>query len=138
MVKIRMLALPNNLGFTLLELMVVLVLLSLLTALGARFLSRPKTSVALAKINTLLEQARFQAMYENRRIELSCADMITITPHGETVLCHFNTFLPETAQTLAFFPDGSSNGGYIVWRRQEQTNTLSIDWLTGRVSHVTQ
>jgi len=131
----RMWGLSNSLGFTLLELLVTLILLSLLTAIGARFLIQPETSAALAKINTMLEQVRFQAMRENRRIDLNCEDIAVTAPRGENLTCQFNFFLPRTSKTLAFYPDGSSNGGHIIWRRQGKTDILSIDWLTGSVSH---
>jgi len=128
--------LHNSLGFTLLELLVTLILLSFLAALGARFLNHSGTSATLAKIDKMLEYAHFQAIRENRFIELSCDDIIEKLPHGEKVTCEFNLFPPKIRQILTFFPDGSSNGGQIIWHAQGQTNTLSIDWLTGEVSHV--
>ncbi|MGR9051496.1 MAG: prepilin-type N-terminal cleavage/methylation domain-containing protein [Gammaproteobacteria bacterium] len=129
---------PNNFGFTLLELLVTLLLLSFLVALGARFLSRPETSAALATMNKTLERMRFQAMRENRRVAVKCEDMIERLPGEQRVACYFNRLPTDAPEALAFFPDGSSNGGRIVWHHRDKTETLFIDWLTGTASYATR
>ncbi len=43
-------------------------------------------------------------------------------------------FPEAAADTIRFFPDGSSTGGRITLAKDRQQYHVSVDWLTGRIS----
>lgn len=115
-------------GFTLLELMVVLVIAGL------------AVMVALPRFSSLLdpgiaEQAR---QVERRLREVRALARATATVRevdaamlGRALGGHGRV---EGVQSVLFYPDGSASGGAFTLRVGDEQLVLSIDWLTGRVS----
>jgi general secretion pathway protein H len=142
----------RNLGFTLVELMVVLLIGSLMLALvpplmsglglttetrgAARQLAaglRAARNHAITKqeeaILTLdLEQRRFSVTGDSREIDL---------PDDEDVQVKLFTaqseLIDDTTGRVRFFPDGSSTGGHISLIQSKVEYRVNIDWLTGHI-----
>lgn len=127
----------RNHGFTLLELLIIISLLSLLSAVGARaYRARNSTPYFEAIIDTL-ERTKLRAINEGRRIDLTCNDIastaISGLSHQFSMSCTSTLPSPQENTTLSFFPDGSSSGGLITLKTSGQSNTIKIDWLTGKL-----
>lgn len=143
----------NDAGFTLLEMLVVLAILSGVAA-TALALSRPSADLLEPKrtgleMTNLLRQARTKATERNAEttvtfdlgnrtfwqmeqeveripelVEVSITSARLAASHG-------------TRRHFRYFPDGSSSGGTITLSASGKTMTLEVDWLTGavRVNH---
>src|SRR5919106_1713901 len=108
-------------GFTLLELIVVLVIVGLVLALvpGLMLRTQPGLDVEVAAraVADGLRRTRSQAMLTNRE----------------------EVFSVDVEQGLfragrdRFFPDGGSTGGAIDLALDGQHSRVSVDWLTGQV-----
>lgn len=136
-------------GFTLIEIMVVLVVLALAAALiVARGPERSPTltmRAAATQVADHLRLARADAIAANRpvmvvvdtarrQLEIDRRPMLALPP-GIAV-----TALTTAGQTLGaragitFAPDGSSTGGRIDLLDGARHMQVGVDWLTGRVS----
>ncbi|MDR2244249.1 MAG: GspH/FimT family pseudopilin [Burkholderiales bacterium] len=145
----------NARGFTLLEMMVVLVLLTIIMAAALPILlgdgpsdsemrsaarqlaaaARHARSEAVAqRRETLLvldlENRRFKIDEDPREYQLSEAIVLTLfTAQTDQV--------SDTIGSIRFFPDGGSNGGRITVGAGESSDhkyEVDVDWLTGRVA----
>ena len=139
-------------GFSLIELLVVLAILALALALVPPLLPDAVDSVRLRKAQrdliSGLRYARSRAVslqqavtldlnvkngtmtVAGRRRDLSLPDNITlalVTAQQEQLSTH--------AGAVRFYPDGSSTGGQVRFRRGDEVWSVDVDWLTGRVSH---
>ncbi|BAU50064.1 general secretion pathway protein H [Sulfurifustis variabilis] len=138
-------------GFTLLELLVVLVLAASVAALVAPALSG---AVALAELKagartlaSALRHARGRAIAEHRDVALlldveartwrvtgqerthrlvSRLDLRLYTAQSEVT--------SRDAGSIRFFPDGSSTGGRITLAARNRAYVVDVAWLTGRVT----
>ena len=138
-------------GFTLLELLVVLVLVALVLALVPPMLSKGVPEVELrAAVRSLaagMSEARSRAIARNTEVAFTVdveARTFAIGDGGAaravarelslSLVTAQSDQLAETRGSIRFFPDGSSTGGRITLSRGESSYDVSVDWLTGRVS----
>ena len=136
-------------GFSLIELIVVLVITGLLLALVppmlskgmgvARFNSAVRETVAglrLARSEAVLrgEPVAFEVDLASRRMGVPGLDRERSLPDGVevTATSAADEIYDQTA-AFRFFPDGTSTGGHILLRRDKRSFQVSVDWLTGRI-----
>ncbi|GGO80155.1 hypothetical protein GCM10011348_16230 [Marinobacterium nitratireducens] len=154
---------PRQAGFTLLELMVVLVMASLMLSLVVPRFAAVLPGVELKsytqKTAALLRKLRSQAMAESRLVALSLdseahqirvsgldapiavPEDISLTLNDDGSLALGNEIvLPESfgvseaLPSIRFYPDGSSSGGDLTLTSAGGGYAIRVDWLTGQVS----
>ncbi len=139
-------------GFTLVELMVVLGLLSLAYVLVAPSLNKAmgigENRVASRELLAALREARATAIAESREVRFivdgvsasyGAGQVRAPIPRGFDIASDVPASRRLTARIAAidFFPDGSSTGGAVVLAmRGGGRTTIAIDWLTGHVGMV--
>jgi len=152
----------KNRGFTLLELIVVLVIISLTSALAVPqltgALSGTNSKTAAKKIAASLRYARSRAVSEkiiyivilntdkNRltlmsatKAELSSEEhsdkaKVYVLPEGLTLKSGIELEKDKEEFRIAFYPSGSSSGGeVIVSDEREKTYKIRVDFITGTV-----
>lgn len=131
-------------GFTLLEMLVVLVLLGLATAMVAPRLSAGGAALD-ADARTLaaaLEDARWTALRTGRpvtlRLDLDVPGWDGGRLPGTAALRVVGdaALMPGGAAQVLFLPDGSASGADIrLTGRRGGERAIRVDWLTGRVRH---
>ncbi len=137
-------------GFTLLELLVVLVLMALMTGLAIPLISAgtPGAQIKAASRELLvgLRQAREQAIVsrqpaamsvnvDERRFQITGQTRAFQLP-GKLQIGLFVADAEDNGKlgSFIFYPDGSSTGGRITVSLDGQTNRIDVDWLTGVAS----
>ena len=136
-------------GFTLLELMVVLAILSLTITAAAVSFGNSGTTVRLqplaVRVAADLKLARAEAMTQSRPVGVAFDPKTNAyqVAGGRAVLLPrsvaFKLVTPEAfrrltdSAQLVFFADGSSTGGELTLSDGRQSVTLLVDWLTGSV-----
>jgi len=136
-------------GFSLLELMVVLVLIVLLFSVVALSVNRSVTGAeirnASREVTAGLRHARGQAIVTRRQIVFRVDTEARTWQAGsrppvripESMGVTLNTarseLTGETAGGIRFFPDGSSTGGSVVLTAGEREWHVSVGWLTGEI-----
>jgi general secretion pathway protein H len=137
-------------GFTLLELIVVLVIVGLVLALvpGMMMRSQPGLDIEVAAraVADGLRRTRSQAMLTNREEVFSLDVEQRLFRAGRdqplkqldrTIELQMYTAAAELIDTgsgrIRFFPDGGATGGAIDLALGEQHSRVSVDWLTGQV-----
>lgn len=136
-------------GFTLLELLVVLVLLSAVTALVApAFLKTGGVEVQATARNLAagLRRARSQAIQSNtvtamsvdverKEFSLSFEGSQRKLPRDIELSLYTarSAIESESRGAIRFFPDGGSTGGRITVKRGPRRLHVDVDWLGGRV-----
>jgi general secretion pathway protein H len=134
-------------GFTLLEMLVVIVIIALATAIAMPNLARPSDGVRLqATARNLINALRLtRAMAIGRNAEIALQidiDKRTFTSpairaqsFGPDMTAELTFAKPEqTARSTAgfrFFPDGSSSGGDVRLRLRNAETAICVNWLTG-------
>lgn len=144
------LALKDDSGFTLLELLAVLAIVSLTTVLLAFPMaerSRRAQSVRSAAIDlaAMLQSAHAEAKRSNMEqrtvIDLTARRFWTVggsRPHAlppDLTAAYDVPAAEQAAEGMAsirFRPDGSSSGGTVRLSGQRQSAIIAVDWLTGR------
>jgi general secretion pathway protein H len=137
-------------GFTLFEVMIVLVLMALIAAVSAPLLSkglgRAEAKGSAQDVAAALRRARSEAVVRNAEVVLTVdVNQRSLRIDGvETrslpAKLQIELFTAQTEQISAdsgnirFFPDGSSTGGEIVLADGRSKFHVQVDWLTGRVS----
>lgn len=138
-------------GFTLIEMLVVMAVLTLVTLLVPAYLTagraRAELKAAARAIASSLRETREEALARNRS-EAFVIDLVRSSYHGTDARSDgrlpagTETALVTTAEqagdaghgSIRFFPDGSSTGGGVILTRGEVRYEVLVDWLTGRVS----
>jgi general secretion pathway protein H len=126
-------------GFTLIEILVVLVILGLGLSIVAGFMPRHQGTLDLAtnadSLANALRLARSRAIARQQPMVFAAV----AGGHGY-VLDGAVSALPATVvismvgtSAIRFAPDGSSSGGAVVLAAGSLTRTVRVDWLTGRV-----
>lgn len=125
-------------GFTLIEMIVVLIILGLALSIVAGFLPRRNATLELAaataRITGALRVARSHAMVEGHAVQFAA----TAGGHGFSLdKAQYNLGAAVTlvlAQPrILFEPDGSTSGGSLRVQVDGKQRVIQIDWLTGRV-----
>jgi general secretion pathway protein H len=137
-------------GFTLVELLVVLVIISLMLALVGTSISRnvsgAEMRTAAHKVAANLRYTRTQAILskseqvflvdaENRTYQAPARELQTL-PEGMNV--ELNTarseLTSETVGGIRFYPDGGSTGGNVRLEANGRIYQVNVAWLTGEAS----
>lgn len=137
-------------GFTLVELLVVLVIISLMLALVGTSISRnisgAEMRTAARKVAAGLRYTRTQAILKkSEQVFIVDTDALTYQaaekppeqlPEGMKV--ELNTarseLTSETAGGIRFYPDGGSTGGNVRLEANERIYRVNVAWLTGEAS----
>lgn len=136
-------------GFTLIELMLVIVLIAMAYVLVPRYLfsgvSAADLKASSRDIAAGLRMARAEAVTSRRDTSLVLdLDKRNFTVAGGTrqlpeavelkLFTAQSEIVNERQGAIRFFPDGSSTGGRITVASGERKYEVDVDWLTGRVS----
>lgn len=135
-------------GFTLVELLVVLLILGMALAAVAQVIGRPTPELELrtaaSETAALFREARAIAIYSNRAttvavdidartVSIDAERKRSIAPDiGVTLLAMSSNQAGERVGLVRFFPDGSSTGGDLTLFADEVTYHVVVNWLTGR------
>lgn len=148
-------ALPTQDGFTLIELIVVLAILSLIVLIAPTTLFKTtNTAEFMADARgfaSTLKEARNKAIME-RRESVVYLDVdnrsFRIDENGATKTIAEDTVVKiRSARSeqiasgtggIRFFPNGSSTGGRISFERAGKHVTVTVNWVTGEVLQITQ
>ncbi len=143
----------NSRGFTLLELLVVLAIMTLAITLVAPLVSSAMPGVAIKsaarELTAGLRLARSRAIAQNREIVFRLdvqGRRYTVGMRGKvrelpddidiSFLTARSEQFSDSAANVRFFPDGGSTGGRIRLSHGKREFTVLVDWLTGRISVV--
>lgn len=142
--------LTSRKGFTLVELLVVLLILSLLLAAVPIAYQRVLPGLELRsetrEIARIFREARALAIQENRDMAVSIdveERSLRTTGNGTvhrilegvivTLEAASSEQIGENAAQIRFFPNGASTGGRITLDRLGNRYHIEVDWLYGRV-----
>ena len=135
-------------GFTLLEMLAVLMVISIVMMLLASGISRGQTGLRdRQSISTLLQslrQARTLAVIEKRQVQVQF-DLVRLCYRLEQKVSH--CLPPETRLTvetaaglskedaaIAFRSNGSSSGGNLQLETASRSVRIDVGWLTGSIA----
>lgn len=134
-------------GFTLVEIMVVMVIIALVMGMVATSMSRSISSAearaATRKVVASLRYTRaraiidkaeqvFEINVDNRSYKAPGRKLVTL-PEGVdiTVTTARSEITAEDVAGIRFFPDGGSTGGHIELTINEREYRVNVAWLTG-------
>jgi general secretion pathway protein H len=138
-------------GFTLLELLVVLVILALAVTVSAPLLSGGKDKAdfkaSVQTVVTALREARSLSLITGRsqalvvdveRSAVRIGDVGRAAGLPKSVRLSLITVAQERIDrgdgAIRFFPDGSSTGGRVSLLQGTRRSDVNVDWLSGRIS----
>ena len=137
-------------GFTLLEILVVMVIASLMIALVPPLFSGAVSSTQLKgsvrDLAIVMRETRSKAIIHNAeqvvlldlknpryRVGNSKPESLPGDVKMAIQLVTGDYVEPEAQHTLRFFPDGSTSGELITLRRGNRVYRLHLNWLTGAI-----
>ena len=134
-------------GFTLVELMVVMVIIALVMGLVATSMSRSisgaEARMASRKLVASLRYTRARAIIDKKEqvFEVNIEDRSYQAPGREqvnlpegvdlTITTARSEITSEAVSGIRFFPDGGSTGGHIELTVNDREYRVNIAWLTG-------
>ena len=129
-------------GLSLLELLLVVALLGLLVGLGAQAFGMKGGAgrKAEGELQRLLQEARERSLRGGLVVRVSCEALARQAARSDAagkppgLECVAALPSPGHDAAIAFYPDGSSSGGFIRFTRDPGDRVLRIDWLTGAMS----
>lgn len=141
-------------GFSLLELMIVLVLAGLLSSIAVTSMSKgPVLRKAAYDLRNSLRHTRNIALIQQREMVwkinltsknygIDTSSNSHMTARQQQLAPDFNVQVDSASsenshKTLAgirFFPNGSSTGGSIKLMHKKQGYNINVEWLSGRIS----
>ncbi len=140
----------GNKGFTLLEVLLVLIIGGLLMGVVATSLSEgPVLRKSSREVAASLRHARAQAVMrqqptlwkmhiQEKRFWIDGGATGTERHLNAAITAKINTTSSEVDAAnqggIRFFPDGSSTGGSVELTHNQQTYKVNVEWVTGRVS----
>lgn len=131
--------------------MVVLVVIGLLVSLVPAAFNRVLPGLELKssvrELASVFRGARSQAIRDNRETVIGIDVQEKIYRAGGKTIAIPRGFelalftaesetLSDSAGQIRFFPDGTSTGGRVTMKADEQTYYIVVDWLSGRVKIV--
>ena len=145
----------SNRGFTLLELLVVITIMALVIGVTSARYSGSNPAVKLKaesrQLVSHLRHTRVRALSESRILSVSIVDggqAYQVDPGAKIVslsapivmTLHPLTHGPKfSADSISFYPDGSSSGGSVTLSTTAGESTsnekVDVNWITGEVSH---
>lgn len=136
----RICALNPKRGFSLIELLVVLLIVSGLGLIGVTALqpglARADFVEQTASVQQSLRRARTQSLRLGKAVVWQVRshkiwvgeEMVAALQPGLTLLG-----VPAETPTVVFFPDGSSSGASLLAEQGQRHLKITVDWLTGRI-----
>lgn len=141
----------NRSGFTLLELLVVLVVISLATALVApafdRGLDNFRGQQHMRELASTLRNLRREAIETGRVVALTAdyeTDQLLVNgaqaiplPHTlslEAISASLPAELGGDGEHILFYPDGSSSGGILRLVATNGPREIAVNWFTGDIA----
>lgn len=138
-------------GFTLLELMIVLMLMALIAAVTMPIFGSGVSSTALRgaarELAAGLRLARGQAIAQRTQAALTldvAARSFSVPPDPRVhalprgidlkLFTAQNDIVNDQIGAIRFYPDGGSNGGRVTLAAGARKYDVDVDWLTGRVA----
>ncbi len=139
-------------GFSLLEMLLVLMLIGLMATMTAvsmrRGLAGARIQAAAGQLAAALRDSRLQAVAGGRSVDFMLdldrrrygigSRTTTGLPAGLSLSMRYAVVttrgLPGHQGRIRFFPDGSSSGGLIVLRQGRRQWQVDVSWLTGTVA----
>lgn len=134
-------------GFTLLEMLLVVAILALATAVAMPILARPSDGVRLQatarNLINALRLTRAMAIARNTGVALAidvdkrtfASPAIRTQSFGPDIMAEVKFAEPErmarSTGGFGFFPDGSSTGGDVHLRLRGNEAKICVNWLTG-------
>jgi prepilin-type N-terminal cleavage/methylation domain-containing protein len=132
----------REVGFSLLELLIVVALLGLLAWMGAQALPswRQSPTVLRAGLSKLLQDARQRSLQSGGAVSVGChaveeklTDLLGHENASEIQFrCRSAIAAPSGEDAIVFYPDGSSSGGLVSFDL-ERRQRLDVDWFSGQM-----
>lgn len=137
---------PCNKGFSLVELLVVLMLMSMIAAsVSLVVLNRGDDLKSVTRdIAHLMRLTQMRSIREDRALQIEidlASNSIAFPDQTLDIPTEFSLTVKTTAAQvieddlvgMTFFPDASSTGGFIQMESDEEIYEISVIWMTGKI-----